>query len=68
VPAPEKSIHGFFRGLQNRYAILHVAKPPALKKSLLGFFQGLQNRCAILHAAKPPSVAQYSLARKNYVS
>ena len=43
--ATKKSVHGFFCGLQNRYAILHVTKLPSLarycmarKKSLSCFF------------------------------
>ncbi|MBQ2481177.1 MAG: hypothetical protein II516_08010, partial [Treponema sp.] len=55
----KKSIHGFFLGLQNCLAILHVTNPPihglfnfyqdrntflASEKSLLGFFLGAQIR------------------------
>ena len=43
--ATKKSVHGFFCGLQNRYAILHVTKSPSMalyclarKKSLSCFF------------------------------
>ncbi|MBP5577813.1 MAG: hypothetical protein J6X67_13775 [Treponema sp.] len=72
TPAQEKSIHGFFLGLQNCLAILHAANPPihglfnfyqerntflASKKSLRGFFLGSQIRKANLRAAKPPSMA-----------
>ncbi|MBP5437032.1 MAG: hypothetical protein J6Y30_03515 [Treponema sp.] len=44
-PAPEKSLSGFFWGLQNRCAILQAAKPPSMalyclarKKSISCFF------------------------------
>ena len=43
--APKKSVHGFFWGLQNYFAILHVTKSPSLalyclarKKSISSFF------------------------------
>ena len=43
--APKKSVHGFFWGLQNHFAILHVTKSPSMalyclagKKSISSFF------------------------------
>ncbi|MBR3550308.1 MAG: hypothetical protein IKN90_09545, partial [Treponema sp.] len=33
--ALEKSLHGFFQGLQNRYAILHAAKSPSMARHCL---------------------------------
>ena len=69
--APRKIHPWIFRGLQNRFAILHVAKPPihglstgwqVREKIPPWIFCGLQNYFAILHAAKPPSMAFYVMA------
>ena len=68
---PRKIHPWIFRGLQKRFALLHVAKPPSVALYWLAstsekihpwIFRGLQKRFALLHVAKSPSMALYWLA------